>query len=128
MMSSLVKVVVPIVGGPVMAGLLWGGAPIASAVPDDGPLITTTCSYSQIVAALQVEAPELAAQLAQRPQAQAKLQELVSMPINQRKQRVNQWLDSNPGIRSDIEEKKGTPEGQQKVAMLRQIGDTCHKY
>lgn len=103
-------------------------SPEASAEPGGGPLIETTCSYAQLEAALQVEAPEASARLAERPDAQAKLQEVVALPIDQRKQRLQQFLDRNPDVRAKLDEKRGTPEGQEKIQMLARIADTCHNY
>ena len=100
----------------------------AAADPQDSPLIATTCSYAQLEAALEVEAPKFAAELAQRPSAQAKLQAFLDLPVDQRKQRVTDALDRNPQWRSTIEEKRNTPEGQQKVARPGRIVDTCHGY
>ena len=56
-------------------------------------MIETACTYSQIVAALQVEAPDLAGLLADNPQAQTKLQAFIALPIDKRKQRLQQKLD-----------------------------------
>jgi hemophore-related protein len=103
-------------------------SPIASAEPGDGPLIETTCSYPQLMAALQVEAPEASARLAERPEAQAKLQQFVALPVDQRKQRLQQFLDRNPDVRAKIDEKRNTPEGQAKVQMLAGVAATCHNY
>jgi hemophore-related protein len=91
-------------------------------------LIETTCSYSQLVAALQVEAPDLAEQLAGNPQAQTKLQAFIAMPIDKRKLRVQHKLDENPQWRATIEDKQNTPEGQQKMQALGRIAATCHGY
>jgi hemophore-related protein len=103
-------------------------AGLASAEPGDGPLIATTCSYDQLVSALNVEAPQLASALASHPDAQAKLQELIALPVDQRKQRVKAVLDRNPDWRSSIEQKRNTPEGQQKVAVMARVAETCHYY
>jgi hemophore-related protein len=100
----------------------------ASALPLDGPLIQTTCSYEQLAAALQVQAPQASSRLAEHPDAQAKLRSLIALPVDQRKERVNGFLDRNPDVRAKIEEKRNTPEGQQKVATLARIADTCHDY
>lgn len=100
----------------------------ASADPGDGPLIATTCSYEQLAAALQVNAPQASARLAGNPDAQARLRELVALPVDQRRQRVQGFLDRNPDVRARIDEKRGTPEGQQKLQMLARIADTCHDY
>jgi hemophore-related protein len=112
--------------GGVIAALSF--SPVASAEPGDGPLIETTCSYAQLEAALQVEAPEASARLAERPDAQAKLQEVVALPVDQRRVRLQQLLDRNPDVRAKIEEKRSTPEGQEKIQMLARIADTCHNY
>lgn len=122
--TSLIRVVVTF--GGVMAAVSF--SPVASAEPGDGPLIETTCSYAQLEAALQVEAPEASARLAERPAAQAKLQELVALPVDQRRARLQQFFDRNPDVRAKIEEKRNTPEGQQKVQTLARVADTCHNY
>lgn len=100
----------------------------ASALPLDGPLIATTCSYSQVVAALAVEAPELSDRLAQNPDAQAKLQKFVALPVEQRKAAIRAVLARNTQWESMIDQKRDTPQGQDKVAMLARIADTCHDY
>lgn len=106
-------------------GLVTAGA--ASAQPA-GPLIETTCSYAQIDAALQAEAPEAAARLAKNSDAQAKIQALLALPIDQRRQRVQAFLDRNPDVASTIEQKRNTPEGQEKLLKMQRIADTCHDY
>ena len=78
------------VGGLAAAVSLMAAA-AASAQPG-GPLIETTCNYAQIEAALQVEAPEASARLAGHPDAQAKVQQLLGLPIDERKQRVQSFL------------------------------------
>jgi hemophore-related protein len=126
MTDSLFVRVAMTFGGLVAAATLSAG--IASAAPGDGPLIQTTCSYAQIYGALKVEAPELAAALDQNPQAQTKLQNFIALPVDQRKQRLQQRLDENPQWRTTIEQKQNTPEGQQKIQMLARIAATCHNY
>lgn len=125
MTCSLVRIAA---GIGVFAAVSMSGAGIASAEPGTGPLIETTCSYGQLMAALQVEAPEASARLAQRPDAQAKLQEFVALPVDQRKQRVQGFLNRNPDVRAKIDERRNTPEGQAKVQMLAGIAATCHNY
>ena len=99
----------------------------ASAQPS-GPLIETTCSHTQIEAALQVEAPEASDRLAENPDAQAKMQELLGLPIDQRKQRVQSFLDRNPDVAAKIDQKRNSPEGQDKLLKMQRIADTCHDY
>jgi hemophore-related protein len=114
-------------GAGLAAGLSLMFAGTASAQPA-GPLIETTCSYPQLEAALQVEAPEAASRLAENPDAQAKVQALLGLPIDQRRQRVQSFLDRNPDVASMIEQKRDTPEGQDKLAKMQRIADTCHNY
>lgn len=99
----------------------------ASAQPA-GPLIETTCSYAQIEAALQVEAPEASGRLAENPEAQAKVQALLGLPVDQRRERVQSFLDRNPDVASMIERKRNTPEGQDKLQKMQRVADTCHNY
>jgi hemophore-related protein len=122
--SALIRAVVTF-GGLMTAVSL---SPVASADPGDGPLIETTCSYAQLMAALQVEAPEASARLAKHPDAQAKLQQFVALPVDQRKQRLQQFLDRNPDVRANIDQKRNTPEGQARIQMLAGIAATCHNY
>jgi hemophore-related protein len=114
----------------IVSGLLTVAplSPTASAEPGDGPLIETTCSYAQLMAALQVEAPQASARLAEHPDAQVKLQEFVALPVDQRKQRVQQFLDRNPDVRAKIDEKRNTPEGQARMQKAVVLAATCHNY
>lgn len=102
-------------------------AAAASAQPA-GPLIETTCSYAQLEAALQVEAPEASTRLAENPDARARVQTLLGLPIDQRRQRVQSFLDRNPDVASMIEQKRNTPDGRDKLLKMQRIADTCHNY
>ena len=93
-----------------------------------GPLIETTCSYAQLEAALQVEAPEASARLAEHLDAQARVQELLSLPIDQRRERVRSFLDRNPDVANKIQQKRSTPEGQDKLQKMQRVADSCHNY
>ena len=116
-----------VAGVGVLTAVSLSGA-IASADPGDGPLIETTCSYPQLMAALQVEAPQTSARLAAHPDAQAKLQDLLALPVDERKQRVRQFLDRNPDVQAKIDEKRNTPEGQEKMQKAAAVAATCHNY
>ncbi len=113
--------------GGLAAAVSLMSATSASAQPA-GPLIETTCNHAQIEAALQVEAPEASARLAEHPDAQAKMQELLGLPIDQRKQRVQAFLDRNPDVAAKIEQRRNSPEGQDKLQKMRRVADTCHNY
>ncbi|WP_433602587.1 hemophore-related protein [Nocardia sp. CA-135953] len=116
-----------------LGGLLAAGALLvpgtASAQPGiGGGLIETTCSFAQVDAAIHAEAPKLAERLDSHPDRKAKLQEFLGLPVEQRKQRAQQWIDNHPNARTKIEEKRNSPEGQQRIDKLRQIANTCHNY
>lgn len=100
---------------------------VAGAKPLD-PVINTTCTYDQIVAALRIEAPDLASALDAHPEAQTKLREFVALSPEQRRARVDQRLNAHPEWRTTLEQKRATPQGQEKEQMLLRIADTCHNY
>lgn len=76
---------------------MTAGAGIASATPDLGPAVNTTCSYPQLVSALNVQGPEAAAVFNQNPALQLGLQQFVVSGPEERTQLANQ-LVSTPGI------------------------------
>lgn len=114
-------------GFTAMAGMAFGLAPVAASEPS-GKLIETTCSYAQIDAALQAEAPQMADRLHNRPEAQSKVQELLALPVPERRERVQGFLDRNPDIRAAVQTRKATPQGQETVAKLNRVAETCHNY
>ena len=88
------------------------------------PLVTTTCTYNQITAALAAEAPDLASLLNSRPQAQARLQQFLALPVDQRQQRVDQQLAANPKAQGLIADRLGSPQAQE----LTQVANTCNTF
>ncbi|MGA8332554.1 MAG: hemophore-related protein, partial [Mycobacterium sp.] len=98
---------------------LTAGAGVASADPDLGPVINTTCSYSQVVSALNAQTPAAAAQLNASPSAQAALRG---------------FLDSSPDQRQQIlqELESKFPQSQPYLPLYAgyavQVADTCHSY
>ncbi|PRC44235.1 hemophore-related protein [Mycobacterium sp. ITM-2017-0098] len=85
------------VGGLLAAGLGLSVGP-AGADPISEALATTTCSYAQVTAAMNVQAPQLAAQLSLRPDMQANLQSFLALPVDQRRQRIAQEQAANPQL------------------------------
>jgi hemophore-related protein len=105
-----------------VAGLalsLTAGVIVASADPDLDPVINTTCSYSQVVSALNAQTPAAAAQLNGSPSAQAALRG---------------FLDSSPDQRRQIvQELRGKfPQSQQYIPLYAgfaaQVANTCNNY
>jgi hemophore-related protein len=100
------------VGG--LALLLITGAGAASAEPDISPVIHTTCNYSQAVAALNAEAPQLAKELSAYPDTQSSMRKFLASPVDQRQQMVQQW--------------QSTRVAQQYAGQLLNIANICDKY
>lgn len=100
------------------------GAGLASAAPDLGPLVNTTCSYEQVNAALLVESPDLANELAKYSIAQNRLKQFLAAPVDQRQQIIQQAMSSYPQWQSKV----GTPEGQQYAGAVAQVAATCNNY
>jgi hemophore-related protein len=102
------------------------GVGTASADADSAlaPLVHTTCSYAQITAALNAEAPDLASLLNGRPQAQTRMQQFLALPVDQRQQRLDQQLAANPQAEAMINARIGSAQGQE----VMQVANTCNGY
>ncbi|ORB71380.1 hemophore-related protein [Mycobacterium scrofulaceum] len=100
------------VGGLALASTAAAG--VASAAPDYGPMIHTTCSYDQAMRAVHAENPMAAQYLDQSPPNQQFLQQyLASSPD----QRVN--------LLHAIEHNQGA---QQALPIFQQMMTDCTKY
>ncbi len=108
---SSTKLVVALSG---LALSLTTGVGVASAQPDMGPLINTTCSYSQVMAALNEQRPDLANEFAEEPMAASMLSSFLASPVDQRQQMVQRI--------------QSTPMGQQYIGSIMQIASTCNNY
>lgn len=115
-------------GAGVVGVALTSGLGVASGQPDLGPLINTTCSYAQIVAALNAQAPDLAQALSDHPQAQTRLQTFLALSPDQRQQMVQQGLAAHPQWQGAIAQQAGTAQGQQVAGQLLQVANTCQSY
>jgi hemophore-related protein len=93
--------------------LLAGGG-IASAEPDVTPIINSTCTYPQVMAALNAEDPGAAHQVSSNPVATAWLQQLVASGPDGRRQMVKQA--------------QGVPAVQQYTGLISQVASTCNNY
>ena len=94
------------------------GAAVASADPDLGPVINTTCNYSQVVSALNAQDPAAAAALSASPTAQAALRGFLDSSPDQRQQ-IAQELESKPGSQQYVEQYAGLVLG---------VANTCNNY
>lgn len=93
---------------------LTAGVGVASAEPDLGPAIYSTCTYSQVVAALNAQFPDAAAQFNASPEAQAWLYELADSPPSRRREML---LDM-----------ANTPEAAPFHGIVMPLAKTCHNY
>ncbi len=93
---------------------LFAGAGIASAQPDIEAIVNSTCSYPQVVAALNVEAPQMAGELTSNPMASGWLQNLVASPPSKRRVLIAQV--------------QGYPEVQQYTSTINSVAHTCSNY
>jgi hemophore-related protein len=100
------------VGG--LALSLTAGAGIASADPDLGPIVNTTCNYGQVMGAMNAESPQAAAQFNSSPAAQAWLRSFLAAPPAKRQQMVLQV--------------QGMPALQQYQGVITQVANTCNNY
>ncbi|TDH54489.1 hemophore-related protein [Mycobacterium eburneum] len=93
---------------------LTAGAGIASADPDLGPIVNTTCSYPQVVAALKAQDPAAAAQFNSSPMQQNFLRQFLAANPDQRQQLADQ-LASTPGA-------------DQNLAIIQGVFNTCNNF
>ena len=100
------------------------GAGIAGAQPNLQPFINTTCTYAQVTAALNAEAPDLAKELAEFPMASSRLQQFLAAPVDQRQQMAQQAANQL----SQYQAMLGGGNQQQNSAELTQVANTCNNY
>jgi hemophore-related protein len=87
---------------------------VASAVPDFGPVINTTCTYEQVIAALNAQQPALAQEFNTSPFAQGALRSFLASPPVERQQTVAQL--------------KGSPAAAQYFGPITSIAGSCNNY
>jgi hemophore-related protein len=92
--SSLTKLAVA-VGG--LALSVAAGAGVASAQPDLGPAVNTTCTYPQLEAALNAQGPAAAAVFRKTPILQAGLRQFIAAGPEKRQQMAAEF-SSAPGV------------------------------
>ena len=113
----------------VVAGIVAVGATlglgVASADPDLDPIINTTCNYAQVTAALNTQAPDLAAKLAQNPRASSRLQSFLAAPVDERRQMAQQAMAMAPQFQGAM---GGGMNPQQILGELTQVANICHNY
>jgi hemophore-related protein len=89
-------------------------AATASADPDLGPIVNTTCNYGQVMAALNAQDPAAAAQLNASPFAQSALRQFLAAPPSQRMTMAQQAESS--------------PRAQQYFGLVQSVAATCNNF
>ena len=100
------------VGGLTLS--LTAGAGVASADPDLGPAVNTTCTYDQLVAALNAQDPMIAAVFNSSPQMQSRLREFLAAPPGQRRQIAHEIVSG--------------PHAGPYIPVLQRTFDTCNNF
>jgi hemophore-related protein len=94
--------------------LLTAQAGVASADPDLGPIVNTTCSYPQVMAALNAQNPAAAAEFNSSPIAQSYLRQFLAAPPSQRQ--------------AMAQEAMSTPGAAQEFGLVQQLAASCNNY
>ena len=97
-----------------MALALSAGAGVASAAPDTSALINTTCSYDQIVAAVNAEVPDEASGINNSGMLQGLLRDFLAAPASGRESMLSRAM-SNPFVQDD-------------VGAMAQVAGSCNRY
>jgi hemophore-related protein len=123
----------------VVGGLLVGGFGVACALTGtsaaaagvmNSPLLNSTCSFGQIDRALRAVRPDLAARLDANPQGKARLQQLMDLPVPQRKAAIQQWINQHPDQVAHGRQWEAAHPGEmnQRLALGTQLAGICHNY
>lgn len=100
-----------------VAGLglsLSAGAGIASAAPNLDSMVNTTCSYPQVLAAIDAQDSPAAAEFRGSPQSLGMLQQYLGMPPAQRRQMVDLMA--------------GHPANAPYLGLVEQVFNTCNNF
>lgn len=100
------------VGGLTLS--LTAGAGVASADPDLGPAVNTTCTYDQLVAALNAQDPTLAAFFDSTPEMQSGLRQFLAGSPSQRRVMAQQIVSN--------------PDSKPYIGVLQQTFATCNNF
>ncbi|CAJ1579365.1 hemophore-related protein [[Mycobacterium] wendilense] len=93
---------------------LTAGAGFASAAPNLDSMVNTTCSYPQVVAAIDAQDSPAAAEFRGSPQSLGMLQQFLGMSPPQRRQMVDLMA--------------GHPANAPYLPLIEQVFNTCNNY
>jgi hemophore-related protein len=111
--QSLTRLAVGLGG---LALSLTAAAGIASAQPDLGPAVNSTCTYGQVVAAVNAENPEAAAGFNASPPDQARIQQFLAAPPGSSERATMAQMAVN------------TPGTEQAMTVLAHVFAVCNNY
>lgn len=99
----------------------------ASASPEDliAPLLNSTCTFSQVDAALHDKSPALASMLDQNPDTKAQLKAEFEQSPAQRQAQLDQYLADHPDAANQAQ---NDPRAGGVAAAIQQVADSCHNY
>ena len=100
------------VGG--LALSLTAGVGVASADPDLGPAVNTTCTYPQFVAALNAQDQEAAAAFNASPATQSGLRQFLAAPPDQRQTMADKMANA--------------PANKPYFGIVQKAFNTCNNY
>ncbi len=110
--SKSFKYIAAALGGLALSVPLVTG--VASAQPDFSGVVNTTCSYEQVMAALNAQRPDLAQQFNASPFAQGALRNFLASGPAQRQQTVAQL--------------QASPAAQEYFGPINSIAGSCNNY
>ncbi len=103
-----------LIGAGAAVAAVFASNGMASAAPDVEAIVNSTCSYEQVVSALEVQSPASANELATSPLTQGWLRNLLNSPADQRRQ----MIDSVQAF----------PAFQQYATVVNQVAYSCQNY
>ncbi|BBY28053.1 hemophore-related protein [Mycolicibacterium sediminis] len=102
-----------IASGGVAAALL-GSAGMAAAAPNTDAIVNTTCTYPQLIAAVNAQDPGVAQQIESNPMAVGYLQNFVASGPEQR--------------RTYIRQAQGVPQIVQYTSLINNVAASCKSF
>jgi hemophore-related protein len=99
-----------------MAVALAAGSGIASAAPGDAAIVNSTCTYPQVMAALNAKDPAAGAALAGDPAANGFLQQLIAAP------------PGSPERQQKVDFVRSFPQAAQYNGLISSVATSCNNY
>jgi hemophore-related protein len=109
---SMLKKMIVCSGGALVA--LAAGSGIAAAQPDVETIVNSTCTYPQVISALNAQSPEAAGQIESNQMASSWLQQLVASPPD--------------GRRAMIAQIQAYPQLNSYTGLINSVAASCNNY